>query len=160
MQLTFVPNLHNNISNFHFINMMSVTQNLNGFSLNIIYHINWLRHISSQLYIYMMGLIQGCTSYLELKGTGYKLKLIDSFNFFGLSLRIGYSNIIYLKLPVFCRVNFYQKSFVCLYTHCLTTLSNYTQSIFKQKKNNPYKVKGIFLKNIVVKIKKSTKLRF
>ena len=69
--------------------------------------------------ILLFGLIKGYNVYLELHGTGYKFKLINSKNFFGITLRIGYSHIIYSKLTQDFRVSFFNKLMLCFYTNNL-----------------------------------------
>lgn len=117
-------------------------------------------YIYSLLNIYLLGIIKGYKLFLELKGMGYKYKLISTLFFFGVTLRVGYSNIIYLKILNFFRVFFFNKSILCFYTNNLWLLNNYIKLFFFQRKNNIYKAKGFFLKNTISKIKKSTKLRF
>ena len=117
-------------------------------------------HILSWILNYIFGLIKGYKYYLELRGMGYKIKLLYSPQFYGINLRIGYSNIIYLKMLNFFRVYFFSKNSLSLYTNNLWTLNNYVQLFLNQKSFSPYKIKGFFKKNTEIKLKKNTKLRF
>jgi ribosomal protein L6P/L9E len=129
-----------------------------GFNVHIL-QINSVKFITSRLDLLFFNLIKGCKLFLELRGTGYKFKLISVPSYFGLILRLGYSHLIYIKLPPKFRAHFFNKTMLCLYGNS-ECVNNVVKIICDQKKINPYKNKGFFWKHSSAKLKKSTKLRF
>ena len=107
--------------------------------------------------IFLFGLIKGFKIYLEIHGTGYKFRLINTKTLFGLILRIGYSHLLLINLIHNFRLSFFNKSSLCFYTNDLWYLNNnlYCLSIIKKKNN--YKKKGIYWKNAIYTLKKSKK---
>lgn len=118
------------------------------------------RFCNSWLDLLLFGLIAGYKIYLELKGTGYKMRLVADSLMFGIIFRLGYSHLIYIKLSQHFRAFFFNKSILGLYTNDIWLLNRQANQIFLQKKINIYKGKGVFSKNSIIKLKKSTKLRF
>lgn len=121
---------------------------------------NYISTKNTFIDILLFGFIKGYNIYLELHGTGYKFKLINTKTFFGIILRVGYSHIIYSKLTQNFRVSFFSKVMLCFYTTNLWVLNNKLQSIKLHKKPNIYKKKGLFWKNSIINLKKSKKLKF
>lgn len=167
MLIIILPKLINNLKLLSCVHKLSFFYYFQGFFINKKYNIilnlkkiSLNLHIYSWLHIYLLGIIKGYKLFLEIKGMGYKYKLISTLNFFGVTLRIGFSNVIYLKALNFFRVFFFNKSTLCFYTNNLWLLNNYIKLFFFQRKNNIYKAKGFFFKNKITKLKKSTKLRF
>ena len=109
---------------------------------------------------FIYGLIKIFKFYLELKGTSYKFKIINQLYFFGILIRLGFSHMILIKIPKNFRVFFYNKHILCFYHNNLCKLNNTLKLITFQHKINIYKGKGIFWKNSILKLKKSTKLKF
>jgi len=116
--------------------------------------------INSWIDLFFFGLIKNYKQYLELKGTGYKLRLIDQLHFFGLTLRLGHSHLIYMPICRNFRIFFYSKSSLCFYNNNIWLLNNQVKLIATQSKPNSYKEKGFFWKHSILKLKKSTKLKF
>lgn len=100
--------------------------------------------MSSKLDLIFFGLIKGYKFYIELRGTGYKSRLLSNSKYFGLILRLGYSHLIFIKLLKGFRVSFFNRLTLCFYCNNLWLLNNRLNSIFLQKKINVYKGKGIF----------------
>lgn len=116
--------------------------------------------INSWIDIFFFGLIKNYKQYLELKGTGYKFRYLNQVYFFGLTLRIGVSHIIFIPFNKNFRIFFVNKHVLCLYNNNLWSLNKQIQLITIQNKPNSYKEKGIFWKNCILRLKKSTKLKF
>ena len=116
--------------------------------------------INSWIDLFFFGMIKNYKHYLELKGTGYKFRLIDQLHFFGLTLRLGHSHLIYLPICKNFRIFFFNKSTLCFYNNNLWTLNNQVKLIGIQNKRDSYKEKGFFWKHSILKLKKSTKLKF
>jgi len=115
---------------------------------------------SSLLDLFLFGFLKGYKHYLEFCGTGYKFKLIDAKNYFGLILRLGYSHLIYIDLMFNFRVKYLTKSTFLFYNHDLWALNNNVYLIKIKKRVNAYKKKGILSKNSIYLLKKSSKLKF
>lgn len=116
--------------------------------------------INSWIDTFFFGLIKNYKHYLELKGTGYKFRLLNQIYFFGLTLRLGVSHILFIPFYKNFRIFFINRHILCLYNNNLWSLNNQIQLIKIQNKPNSYKEKGIFWKNSIIKLKKSTKLKF
>lgn len=106
------------------------------------------------------GLIKGYIYYIQIVGSGYKFRLLNIQNWFGLILRLGFSHLIFINLLKNIRIRFFNKTMLCLYTEDLYLVKNKLYSIFMKKKLDIYKGKGIFLKNQILKLKKNKKLKF
>lgn len=105
-------------------------------------------------------MIKNYKHYLELKGTGYKFRLINQLYFFGLTLRLGDSHLIFMSISKNFRIFFFNKYTLCFYNNNLWALNNQVWLIAIQNKPNSYKEKGFFWKHSILKLKKSTKLKF
>jgi ribosomal protein L6P/L9E len=116
--------------------------------------------INSWIDLFFFGVMKNYKHYLELKGTGYKFRLIDQLYFFGLTLRLGHSHLIYMPISKKFRIFFFNKHTLCFYNNNLWTLNNQVNLIAIQNKPNSYKEKGFFWKHSILKLKKSTKLKF
>ena len=132
MLITIIPKLINNLKFLSLMHKLSLFYHFYGFFItkkyNFMLNLNdkFLNlHTYSWLNLYLLGIIKGYKLFLELKGMGYKYKLISTLNFFGVTLRVGYSNIIYLKTLNFFRILFFNKSVLCFYTNNLWFLNNY-----------------------------------
>jgi ribosomal protein L6P/L9E len=118
------------------------------------------RYFSSLCDLILFGLIKGYSFCIELHGSGYKFKLINVNNWFGLILRVGYSHLICIDLYKNIRTTFLSKTMLCFYSHDLFFLKNQIESILLKRKLNVYKGKGLFFKHSVIMLKKNKKLKF
>jgi len=110
--------------------------------------------------IFLYGLLKGYKAFLEIYGAGYKLKLVNIDEKFGLVLRIGYSHLIYVNLLKNFRISFLNKFMICVYTNQLFYLKNKLYLFTFKRKKSVYKKKGIFWKNETIILKKNKKLKF
>lgn len=110
--------------------------------------------------IFLFGLLKGYKVYIEIHGTGYKFRLINTKTLFGLTLRIGYSHLLLIDLVSNIRVHFFNKTMLCFYSNNLWCLNNKSCNLLLQRKKNVYKKKGLFWKNTILTLKKSKKLKF
>jgi hypothetical protein len=94
--------------------------------------------------IFLFGLLKGYKIFLELYGSGYKIKLINLKKNFGLLLRIGRSHLIHIELLRNFRLSFFNKSVICIYSNQLFFLQNCLFFFMFKKKKSIYKKKGIF----------------
>jgi len=126
----------------------------------IYYDKSLIRSFNTLLETLLYGLIKGYKSYLVLRGAGYRFKIINTKNYFGLIVRLGYSHLVYINLLNNLRLNLMNKSTLIFYSNNLWNLNNKAYSIQLKKKLNSYKEKGIILKNFAFTLKKSSKLKF
>jgi len=115
------------------------------------YNILFFQSTISQLFsdntiidIILFGLLKGYKIYLQLYGAGFKIKLVDNTNRFGLILRIGKSHLIFIALLKNFRIKFFTKFMLCIYTNNLFYLHQKLSSFDLRRKKNIYKKKGIF----------------
>jgi hypothetical protein len=80
---------------------------------------NFFFFLDSVIDSFLFGLIKGYKVYIELKGAGYKFKIVYSNKCFGVSIKISYSHLIFILLPINFRIFFYNKTNICLYTNNL-----------------------------------------
>ena len=106
---------------------------------------NYIRNDNSFIDYFLLGLIKGYKVYLELRGTGYKARMISNNYLFGLILRLGFSHLIYLKFIRNFRISFFNRSILCFYSNNFTVLHNKVKSIQLQKRINVYKGKDNYL---------------
>lgn len=148
------------IKNFWVFQSFGVFSNINLvfflgiFSPKVCYQIN------SWVDLFLFGIIKSYKHYLELKGTGYKFRLINQIYFFGLILRLGHSHLLFMPICKNFRIFFISKQIICIYNNNIWDLNNQIQLIKVQNKPNCYKEKGVFWKNSIIRLKKSTKLKF
>jgi ribosomal protein L6P/L9E len=118
------------------------------------------RSFYSWLDYLVFGFFKGYKTYLDIRGTGYKLRLVTNLTLFGIIVRLGYSHLIHINLLKSFRAFFSSRLCLTFFSSNLWELHNKVYSLTVQKKKNAYKGKGIFWKGLVPKLKKSTKLRF
>ena len=134
---------------------------IKSFNLFFIYYSkNSVRSFNTLLDILMYGFIKGYQSYLILWGAGYRFRIIDNDNHFGLLFRLGYSHLIFVDLMYNFRLNLINKLTLSFYSNYLWDLNNKIYLIKLKKQTNVYKKKGLLLKNTIFSIKKSSKLKF
>lgn len=140
------------ISNFTYFNLFKkLREKFIGTIFNKLFCIlvikiksRYIRCYNSVIDYFLIGLIKGYRVFIELRGTGYKVKLISNNCLFGLILRLGFSHLIYIQLFKNFRVSFFNRSTLCFYSNNFYSLRNQIRSICLQKKINIYKGKGIF----------------
>lgn len=166
MQIKLLSTFIEKFALFTFIKDLWVSRSFGVFSnykFGFVLQVNFWKishQISSWIDLFFFGMIKNYKQYLELKGTGYKLRLINQLHFFGLILRLGHSHLIYMPICRNFRIFFFNKSSLCFYNNNLWALNNQVKLIAMQSKPNSYKEKGFFWKHSILKLKKSTKLKF
>ena len=134
---------------------------IKGFNLILIYYDRLItKSFNTLLDILLYGFIKGYQSHLILWGAGYRFRIIDNSNHFGLLFRLGYSHLIFIDLIHNFRLNLINKLTLAFYNNYLWDLNNKIYSIRLKKKKNIYKKKGLLLKNSIFSLKKSSKLKF
>lgn len=91
----------------------------------------------------LKGLTQKFKINLFLKGIGFKVTKINNILFF----KLGYSHEIELSIPSQITVSIFNNTNLILYSSNWEQLTQFASIIKKLKKVEPYKGKGILLKN-------------
>lgn len=108
---------------------------------------------SSLLKTNLKGLSQRFKIGLFLNGIGYKVQKIDN----KLSFKLGYSHEIFVDIPDYIEVLIIKPTQIVFYGANWDKLTQYVHNIKKLRKIEPYKGKGILLKNETVLRKEGKK---
>lgn len=138
LELKINKNLNLNINNNNLI-LESVNKKL----LNLFY---------SLILKKKKGINQKLKLSLILKGIGYKVKKVNQFLIF----KLGYSHPIILLIPKNIKIQILKSTIIILYSNNWEFLTKFVYLIKKLRKTDPYKGKGILLKNEII-IKKEGK---
>jgi large subunit ribosomal protein L6 len=95
---------------------------------------------------------------LNLVGVGYKATLLTNFTFTILQLKLGYSHLIYIKIPKDLIIICPKPTKIFLYGNFQQKIHKLSFLIRSYKIPEPYKGKGIFYKNEEINIKKGKKI--
>lgn len=93
---------------------------------------------------------------LKLNGIGFKffeLKKASDRNF--LKLKIGYSHFVFYKIPKKIEIYFLKPTYIILSSNYYQLLTDTVINIRKFKLKEPYKGKGIFYENELIKLKQT-----
>ena len=90
-------------------------------------------------------------------GVGYKVFLHPQINNL-LQFKLGYSHLIYYKLPENMNVSISKSTIIYVSGDCLNTVTQTASNIRSYKKPEPYKGKGILYFNEQIKLKPGKKV--
>lgn len=91
---------------------------------------------------------------LTLIGVGFRLESMDN-NF--MKLKLGFSHLVYLRIPKHIKVILVKKSFLILECIDEQVLKDFSSKIYACKKPDVYKGKGVRYKNQVINLKEGKK---
>lgn len=94
---------------------------------------------------------------LELHGVGYRTLLNDSRNKL-LTFKLGYSHLIYFKIPLKLNVFYFNKTKICIFGNSYQNIGLISANIRSKKKPEPYKGKGILYENEKIILKEGKKI--
>jgi len=97
-----------------------------------------------------VGLRSGFRIQLKLVGVGYKVKI--EFGFI-LTLKLGYSHVVSIIIPVGLKVTCLKKSVIAIFGSDKQQVNNFAAVIRAYKKPEPYKGKGILYQNEKINLK-------
>jgi large subunit ribosomal protein L6 len=95
---------------------------------------------------------------LNLVGVGYKAILLTSFTFTILQLKLGYSHLIFIKIPKDLIIICPKPTKIFLYGNLQQKINKLSFLIKSYKIPEPYKGKGIFFVNEEINLKKGKKI--
>ena len=140
-----------NSLNLKIVGLFIIFDNNNSISLkNKVYNNNMLT-VLKQLNLAINGVIKFYSKKLTIAGIGFKGWLIDSKN--KITLKIGYSNSIILKIPKEVIIIFLRPSLIIVKGPSKEITNSVAAQIRFLKRVNAYKNKGILFENEIVKLK-------
>jgi len=95
---------------------------------------------------------------LNLIGVGYRAILLTSFTFTILQLKLGYSHLIFIKIPKDLTIICPKPTKIFLYGNLQQKINKLSFLIKSYKMPEPYKGKGIFYINEKIDLKKGKKI--
>lgn len=110
----------------------------------------FLNSIKQSILQKIKGVSQGYKYDLILKGLGYKLALHSNKK---IIFKLGYSHEFHIKLPEDVKILIHNPTSFSLTGVDKQTITLFIDRLRKLKKVDPYKGKGIFLKNHKIKLK-------
>jgi len=95
---------------------------------------------------------------LRIIGVGYRVNLLDTLNQKLLTLKLGYSHLVYIKAPKNIYLNCLTKTTICIFGNSYPEICEFSARIRSQKTPEPYKGKGIRLSNEKFQLKEGKKI--
>lgn len=96
---------------------------------------------------------------LELNGVGYRILLDDMYSKDKLLIfKLGYSHLIYFKIPLKLNIFYFNKTKICIFGNSYQNVSQISTIIRSKKKPEPYKGKGILYENEKITLKEGKKI--
>lgn len=96
---------------------------------------------------------------LKLHGVGYRTLLNDSYSKDKLlTFKLGYSHLIYFKIPLKLNIFCFTKTKLCIFGNSYQDISQISAKIRSKKTPEPYKGKGILYENETITLKEGKKI--
>lgn len=95
---------------------------------------------------------------LKINGVGYRVIFTESFNDKLLTLKLGYSHLIYFKVPETLTVTCPTKTTLCVFGNSYQNVSQIASLIRSHKTPEPYKGKGILYEDEKITLKEGKKV--
>ena len=96
---------------------------------------------------------------LKIVGVGFRADFADTFiKKKILTLKLGFSHLVYARVPENLHLNSLTKTKFCVYGHSYYKISEFAASIRSKKLPEPYKGKGILYENENINLKEGKKI--
>jgi len=95
---------------------------------------------------------------LKVNGVGYRALPTEAFDQKLLTLKLGYSHLIYIKTPDNLSINCFTRTKLCVFGNDYCDVAHFSALIRANKLPEPYKGKGILYENEVVELKEGKKI--
>ena len=96
---------------------------------------------------------------LKMIGVGFRADFADTFlKKKVLTLKLGFSHLIYAKVPENLHFNSLTKTKFCIYGSSYYKISEFAASIRSKKLPEPYKGKGVLYENEIINLKEGKKI--
>jgi large subunit ribosomal protein L6 len=102
----------------------------------------------------LVGLNLGFISNLIFRGVGFRVELLDKFF---LKLKLGFSHFVFFKIPPQIQIFSPKKTRIIIKSYNKQFLHEFSSRICSFKFPDPYKGKGILVKNQILQLKKGKK---
>lgn len=101
----------------------------------------------------LQGIVQNFKKILVLKGLGFKVFKNEK----QLTFKLGYSHDVIVDIPSDIKVELLGANQFILYSHDWEKLTQFCANLKRLRKINPYKGKGLLLKDEIIKLKEGKK---
>ena len=95
---------------------------------------------------------------LKINGVGYRAFFDETFDQKLLTLKLGYSHLVYIKTVKKLSINCFTKTNLCVFGNSYNDVSQLAALIRSTKTPEPYKSKGIFYENENITLKEGKKV--
>lgn len=95
---------------------------------------------------------------LKINGVGYRAEIDENFAKRLLTLKLGYSHLIYIKTPKNLTMNCFTKTNLCIFGNSYNEISYLAALIRSNKIPEPYKGKGILYEDETIELKEGKKI--
>jgi len=95
---------------------------------------------------------------LKISGVGYRAFFSEKFGDKLLTLKLGYSHYIYMKIPKNLTINCSAKTKLYIFGNSYDDVSNFSALIRANKLPEPYKGKGVLYEDEVIVLKEGKKI--
>ena len=95
---------------------------------------------------------------LKIIGVGYRADFTETLDKKLITLKLGYSHLIYVRIPKNFALNCFTKTKFCIFGDSYSEISKLSARIRSKKKPEPYKGKGILYENETILLKEGKKI--
>jgi large subunit ribosomal protein L6 len=95
---------------------------------------------------------------LKIIGVGYRTDFTETFEKKLLTLKVGYSHLIYMRIPNHLSINCFTKTKFCLFGNSYNEVNAFSARIRSKKLPEPYKGKGVLYENETIVLKEGKKI--
>ena len=95
---------------------------------------------------------------LKINGIGYRAIIAEKFNNRLLTLNLGFSHSLYVKIPKNLKIKCCSKTTIYVFGHSYETVASFSALIRIKKLPEPYKGKGILYDNETITLKLGKKI--
>jgi len=95
---------------------------------------------------------------LKINGVGYRAEMGENFAKRLLTLKLGYSHLVYIKTPKDLTMDCFTKTKLCIFGNSYNNISSLAALIRANKTPEPYKGKGILYEDESVTLKEGKKI--
>ena len=95
---------------------------------------------------------------LKINGVGYRAFFDETFDQKLLTLKLGYSHLIYIRTVKNLSINCFTKTKLCIFGNSYNNVSQLSALIRSNKTPEPYKGKGILYENENIELKEGKKI--
>lgn len=95
---------------------------------------------------------------LKINGVGYRAEMGENFAKKLLTLKLGYSHLVYIKTPKDLTMDCFTKTKLCIFGNSYNNISSLAALIRANKTPEPYKGKGVLYEDETIALKEGKKI--